>query len=140
MCKGGQFVPASDAKRYHHKNHQGAKRVKRIMLSAFAGAAVICTAVSTAQANEILSASQIKSFVPGRAKAQISGDTVTISLSRRGTLSGKWAGERDHGSWHVSGDRLCIKFNNWLGGATRCSAVARSGNAYRVSGVTFVKY
>ncbi len=114
--------------------------MKRMILSAFAGAAVICTAVSTAQANELLDASQIKSFVPGRAKAQISGDTVTISLSRRGTLSGKWAGERDHGRWHVSGDRLCIKFDNWLGGATRCSPVARAGNAYRVSGVTFVKY
>ena len=114
--------------------------MQRLIIAALAGATAICTAVNTAAADEVLSASQIKSFVPGRAKAQISGDTVTISLSRRGTLSGKWAGERDHGSWHVSGDRLCIKFDNWLGGATRCSAVARSGNAYRVSGVTFVKY
>ncbi len=112
----------------------------RIILAAITGAYLMCANTGIVMANETLTASQIKTFVPGRAKARISGSAITISLSRRGTLSGKWAGERDTGKWHVSGDRLCIRFNNWLGGGTRCSSVSRSGNAYRVSGVTFVKY
>ena len=114
--------------------------VNRVILAVIAGAFLMCANTGFVLANETLTASQIKTFVPGRAKARISGSAITINLSRRGTLSGKWAGERDMGKWHVSGDRLCIRFNNWLGGGTRCSSVSRSGNAYRVSGVTFVKY
>jgi len=114
--------------------------MSRIFLAVIAGAYFMSSIAGVVLANETLTASQIKKFVPGRAKARVSGSAITISLSRRGTLRGKWAGERDTGKWHVSGHRLCIKFDNWLGGGTRCSTVSRSGNAYRVSGMTFVKY
>ncbi len=88
----------------------------------------------------MLSAKQIKKFIPGRAKAKIMGAKVTMRMSRGGYLSARWDGERDTGVWRVSKNKLCIRFKKWMNGATRCSAVTKSGNSYRVAGITFSKY
>ncbi len=103
-------------------------------------ACILLASTGTLLAGDTLTGSQIKKFVPGRAKAKINGTTVTIRMSHKGRLSAKWGDERDTGNWHVSGDQLCIKFRNWLNGSKRCSPVIRSGNAYQVAGVTFSKY
>ena len=115
-------------------------RMKKLALVAAAAASVLSAQSISAMANDVLSAAQIKQFVPGRAKAKISGSTVVIRASTSGTLSGTWGGENDTGQWHVNGDQLCIRFDSWLRGATHCSKVARSGNSFRVVGVTFNKY
>ncbi len=114
--------------------------MKKLALVAAAAASMLSAHALPAVANEVLNASQIKKFVPGRAKASISGSTVVIRASTSGKLSGTWGGENDTGQWHVSGDQLCIRFNSWLSGGTHCSKVARSGNSFRVVGVTFNKY
>jgi hypothetical protein len=114
--------------------------MKKLALAAAAAASILSAHTGSAVANEVLNASQIKKFVPGRAKANISGSTVVIRASTSGKLSGTWGGENDTGQWHVSGDQLCIRFNSWLRGGTHCSKVARSGNSFRVVGVTFNKY
>ena len=94
----------------------------------------------TSTAGEVLSAKQIKKFIPGRAKAKIMGSKVTMRMSRGGYLSARWDGERDTGVWRVRKNQLCIRFKKWMNGATRCSSVTKSGNSYRVAGITFSKY
>ena len=114
--------------------------MKRLALAVAAAATILSALAVPAMATDVLNAVQIKKFVPGRAKAKISGSTVVIRASKSGKLSATWGGENDTGRWHVSGDQLCIKFHNWLSGGTHCSKVARKGNSYRVVGVTFSKY
>ncbi len=114
--------------------------MKRLALAAAAAMSILFVQSVPALATEVLDAAQIKKFVPGRAKAKISGSTVVILASTSGKLSATWGGENDTGQWHVSGDQLCIKFHTWLRAGTHCSKVARSGNSYRVVGVTFSKY
>lgn len=116
--------------------------MKKFVIAAACGASIVfaVSAAGTANAGETLKSHEIKKFVPGRATAKIMGSKVSISMSRGGSLSAKWDGERDTGTWRVSGDRLCIKFNKWMNGATRCSSVTRAGNSYQVAGVTFSKH
>ena len=113
--------------------------MKKYLVAALFGASLASGFAPISVAGETLKSHQIKKFVPGRATAKIMGSHVSISMSRSGRLSAKWDGERDTGIWRVAGDQLCIKFNKWMNGATRCSAVTRAGNSYRVAGVTFSK-
>lgn len=117
----------------------GTTNMNKFILAAACSATVLFANSGISLAGETLSASEIKKFVPGSATAQIMGSKVRIRMSHGGGLSAKWDGERDTGIWRVSNDQLCIKFNKWMNGATRCSAVTRSGNSYRVAGVTFAK-
>ncbi len=112
--------------------------MKRFVVAAVCGAGVVLAAAN-ASASEALKSHEIKRFVPGQASATIMGSKVRIHMARGGSLSAKWDGERDTGTWRVNGDKLCIKFSKWMNGATRCSAVTRAGNSYRVAGVTFSK-
>jgi hypothetical protein len=113
--------------------------MKKFVFAAICAAAAGFGFVAPAAAGEVLKSHEIKKFVPGSATAQIMGSNVSISMSRSGRLSAKWDGERDTGTWRVNGDQLCIRFNKWMNGATRCSAVTKAGNSYRVAGVTFSK-
>jgi len=114
--------------------------VKKIVIAAACGALILAANTGTSSAGDTLSAKEIKRFVPGRAKAKIMGSKVTMRMSRSGYLSARWDGERDTGSWRVTKNKLCIKFKKWMNGATRCSSVSKSGNSYRVAGITFSKY
>lgn len=114
--------------------------MKKIVIAAACGAMIFAANSGTATAGDVLSAKQIKKFVPGRAKAKVMGSKVTMRMSRGGSLSAKWDGKRDTGVWRVTKNKLCIKFKKWMNGATRCSSVTRSGNSYRVAGITFSKY
>ncbi len=112
----------------------------KTVIAAACGAVLFAASAGFANAGETLTASQIKKFVPGSASAHIMGSKVRIRLGQGGSISAKWDGERDTGIWRVNNDQLCIKFNKWMNGATRCSAVTRSGNTYRVAGATFTKH
>jgi hypothetical protein len=118
---------------------RGLTDMKKFAIAAISAATIALGLVSAASAGETLKSHEIKKFVPGSATAKIMGSNVSISMSRSGRLSAKWDGERDTGTWRVSGDQLCIRFNKWMNGATRCSAVTKAGNSYRVAGVTFSK-
>ncbi len=114
--------------------------MKKFVIAAACGAFILAGNTGASSAGEMLSAKEIKKFVPGRAKAKIMGSKVTMRMSRGGSLSAKWDGERDTGVWRVAKNQLCIKFKKWMNGATRCSSVSRIGNSYRVAGITFSKY
>ena len=114
--------------------------MKKLFIAAVCGSLILVANTGTSTAGEMLSAKQIKKFIPGRAKAKIMGAKVTMRMSRGGYLSARWDGERDTGVWRVSKNKLCIRFKKWMNGATRCSAVTKSGNSYRVAGITFSKY
>ncbi len=114
--------------------------MKKFLIAAACGAFILAGNTSASSAGEMLSAKEIKKFIPGRAKAKIMGSKVTMRMSRGGSLSAKWDGERDTGVWRVAKNQLCIKFKKWMNGATRCSSVSRTGNSYRVAGITFSKY
>lgn len=113
--------------------------MKKFVIAAVCGASIVFAGGNAAIAGQTLNSKEIKRFVPGRATAKIMGSRVSINMSRSGRLSAKWDGERDTGRWRVTGNRLCIKFKKWMNGATRCSAVTKRGNSYRVAGVTFSK-
>ena len=114
--------------------------MKKFVIAAACGAFILAGNTGASSAGEMLSAKEIKKFIPGRAKAKIMGSKVTMRMSRGGSLSAKWDGERDTGVWRVTKNQLCIKFKKWMNGATRCSSVTKSGNSYRVAGITFSKY
>ena len=114
--------------------------MKKLFVAALCGAAFFGFNSTAVTAGETLTSKQIKQFIPGRAKGNIAGSKVTLHMSGSGRLSGKWDGELDSGIWKVANDQLCIKFNKWLGGSMRCSAVTRSGNSYRLAGYTFSKF
>ena len=114
--------------------------MKKFVIAAACGAFILAGNAGASSAGEMLSAKEIKKFIPGRAKAKIMGSKVTMRMSRGGSLSAKWDGERDTGVWRVAKNQLCIKFKKWMNGATRCSSVSRIGNSYRVAGITFSKY
>ncbi|MGB5215282.1 MAG: hypothetical protein WBN88_16745 [Anderseniella sp.] len=114
--------------------------MKKFVIAAACGAFILAGNTGASSAGEMLSAKEIKKFIPGRAKAKIMGSKVTMRMSRGGSLSAKWDGERDTGVWRVAKNQLCIKFKKWMNGATRCSSVSRIGNSYRVAGITFSKY
>ena len=118
----------------------GITNVKKFVIAAACGALILAANTGTSSAGEMLSAKEIKRFIPGRAKAKIMGSKVTMRMSRGGYLSARWDGKRDTGIWRVTKNQLCIKFKKWMNGATRCSSVSRSGNSYRVAGITFSKY
>jgi hypothetical protein len=113
--------------------------MNKFVIAAACSAFILGANATAGLAGETLSAKQIKRFVPGAATAHIMGSKVRVRMSHGGRVSAKWDGERDTGIWRVANNQLCIKFKKWMNGATRCSSVTRSGNSYRVAGVTFSK-
>ena len=106
--------------------------------SALAAAAILATSCSIAKAGDALNASDIRSLLPGRFQVTVMGAiNMTIALRSNGTLIGTTKNESDTGHWTVNGSRLCIGFNKWLGGQTRCSPLISQAGYYEGSGFTF---
>lgn len=104
----------------------------------FAAAAILTAASSGAIAGDTLNASDIRSLLPGRFQVTVMGTiNMTIALHSNGTLVGTTKNESDTGHWTLNGSRLCIGFNKWLGGQTRCSSLISQAGYYEGSGFTF---
>lgn len=106
---------------------------------AAAVAACLMSGSSVADAGERLSDKEIKRLMPGRIHAEVLGNKIAMTARAGGRLVARWADDRDTGVWRVSDGKLCITFSKWLSGATRCSAVTRSGGWFSAAGVRFRK-
>jgi hypothetical protein len=100
---------------------------KRVALVAFATCSLLAGSMS-AQADETLTASEIKNLFPGSFEGVVHGLVeVQITASRNGSLSGEMMGESDSGRWRIRNGRLCISWNEWTSGEYHCSNVTRVG-------------
>jgi hypothetical protein len=112
-------------------------------LKAAAAALTLCFALgfamgNSAMAGDKLGAADIKRLVPGRFLVTLSNTVnLTVVMRANGTVSGSTKGDADSGRWMLDGSRLCIGFNKWLGGNTRCSSLVNAGGYYQGSGFTF---
>lgn len=104
-------------------------------------AAGLCLGLSmtSAQAADQLTASELRQLFPGTFTAVVKGYTVRIAAKPSGQLKGQAMGLTDTGRWSLHGSQLCISMNNWTGGRSSCSAVTAAGGWYRGDGVKFRK-
>jgi hypothetical protein len=106
--------------------------------SILAAAALLLTVIQPSFAGSSLSATELKRLAPGRYYVTLyNAVSMTVILKPNGTVSGASKTERDSGIWRLSGNQLCIGWNKWLGGQTRCSGLTSEGGYYRGSGFTF---
>lgn len=98
---------------------------------------LIITQITSANAGSSLGPAQLKSLIPGRYKVTLMGiSNMTVMLRGNGTILGSAQGTIDNGHWKVSGNKICIGWNKWLGGSTRCSGLLREAGYYQGSGFT----
>ena len=100
-------------------------------------AGLIFIQVPSAVAGVPLGSAQLKNLAPGRYKVTLMGvSNMTVALSGNGTILGAANGAKDKGHWNLNGNQICIGWNNWLGGSTRCSGLMREAGYYQGSGFT----
>jgi hypothetical protein len=104
-----------------------------MQLRAFAVAALflIFSAVPS-PAGEQLSSRALTNLFPGRFHVVVTG-LINFKITARGdgSLSAvSPRGKKDNGRWSIRAGELCIKFNKWLGGRTRCTAIVQEAGWY----------
>lgn len=108
------------------------------MKSAAAIAAILFLCAKSAIAGDILSSTDLKHMVPGRFQVTLMGTvSMTVTMRPNGTVLGSTNTAHDSGHWNLSGDQLCIAWNNWLGGRARCSGLTAQGSYFQGNGFTF---
>lgn len=105
--------------------------------SALTAAALLLSISGPTLAGNVLSSSELKQLAPGRFLVSVYGTSMTVTLRPNGSVLGAAKGESDRGHWNLSGNRLCIGWNKWLGGKTRCSSLVSQVGYYQGSGFTF---
>ena len=114
-------------------------------LQATKSRALACTilfliwSVIPTEAGERLSGAELRSLFPGSFQAVVSG-AINFRITARGdgSLSAiSPRGRTDTGRWSVRSGKLCIEFNNWLAGRTRCTSVIHDAGWYVGSAVKF---
>ncbi len=105
--------------------------------SALAAAAFLLSLASPSFAGDVLSSTQLKQLAPGRFLVSVYGTNMTVTLRPNGSVLGAAKNESDSGHWNLNGNRLCIGWNKWLGGKTRCSSLVSQIGYYQGSGFTF---
>ena len=105
---------------------------------AFATLSLILSAMSPL-AGETLSSGALSSLFPGRFHVVVIGFINIIVTARGdGSLSAVSArGKKESGRWSVRAGVLCIKFDKWLGGRTRCTAIVQEAGWYMGSQLKF---
>jgi hypothetical protein len=89
-------------------------------------------------AGDQLSARELQRLAPGRYLVTLyNAVKMTVVMRANGTVSGTTKTENDSGHWKLDGSRLCIGFNKWMGGNTRCSTLVSEAGYYQGSGFTF---
>ncbi len=102
-----------------------------------AAAAMLLTLSAPVLAGDVLNPNQLKQLAPGRFLVSVFGTSMTVTLRSNGSVLGASKNDSDSGHWNLNGNRLCIGWNNWLGGKTRCSTLATQAGYYQGSGFTF---
>ena len=100
-------------------------------------AGLIFAHIPSAIAGVTLEPAQLKSLAPGRYKVTVMGvSNMIVTLRGNGTIFGAAKGAKDNGHWKLSGNKICIAWNKWLGSGTRCSGLTREAGYYQGSGFT----
>jgi hypothetical protein len=92
-----------------------------------------------ALAGDTLSGNELRNLFPGRFQAVVSG-LIRFHVTTRGdgSLSATSPrGKKDYGRWSVRAGKLCIKFDNWLGGRPRCTEIVEDAGWYVGAAVRF---
>jgi hypothetical protein len=105
--------------------------------SAMAAAAILLSVSASSYAGDVLSSNELKQLASGRFLVSVYGTSMTVTLRPNGSILGAAKGESDSGHWNLNGNRLCIGWNRWLGGKTRCSSLVSQVGYYQGSGFTF---
>jgi hypothetical protein len=100
-------------------------------------AGLIFSQLPSAIAGDTLGPAQLKNLAPGRYKVTLMGvSNMTVTLRSNGTVFGAAKGAIDSGHWNLSGNKICIAWNKWLGGRARCSGLISEAGYYQGSGFT----
>lgn len=105
--------------------------------SIMASAAILFSMSAVSHAGDVLGAAELKQLTPGRFLVSVYGTSMTVILRPNGSVLGVAKGENDKGHWNLSGNRICIGWNKWLGARTRCSSLVSQAGYYQGSGFTF---
>jgi hypothetical protein len=84
-----------------------------------------------------LTAQELRNLAPGRYAVSIYGLVkMTINMQPGGGISGITSKQKtDNGTWSVSGEKLCIRWNRWLKGKTRCTGLSGTKGTYSGGGL-----
>ena len=100
-------------------------------------AGMIVTQIPSAIAGVPLGPAQLKNLTHGRYKVTLMGvSNMTVTFRSNGTIFGAAAGRIDNGHWKLSGNRICIAWSTWLGGAVHCSELISEAGFYQGNGFT----
>jgi hypothetical protein len=93
--------------------------------------------MAPAVAADKLSADEIRQLAPGSYKVSVYGLVkLQISFQPGGGISGvNSKNKRDTGVWSVQGEKLCIRWNRWLKGKERCTALSGDKGTYSGGGL-----
>ena len=107
------------------------------LFTAMITAGLIFTQLPSAIASVTLGPAQLNSLAPGRYKVTLMGvSNMTVTLRSNGTILGAAKDAIDRGHWRLSGNKICIAWNKWLGGRDRCSGLISEAGYYQGSGFT----
>ena len=106
-------------------------------ITAMIVAGLILIQATSAFAGMPLGYAQLKSLVPGHYKVTLMGvSTMIVTLNSNGLVLGSANGAVDRGFWKLTGNKICIGWNKWLGGSTHCSGLSSEAGYYQGSGFT----
>ena len=103
----------------------------------FAAALILAAFVLPGFAGEKLNDQQLRGLAPGKYAVSIYGLVkLNISLQSSGAIYGTTSKKKtDTGIWSVNGEKLCIRFNRWLKGKQRCTALSGDNGSYSGGGL-----
>ncbi len=86
------------------------------------------------KADGVLTAAELKKLVPGNYHVVAGPISIAVKLAKGGVISGATdQGDKDTGRWHISGDRMCVKFKKWLDHQQKCEGLTQAGNELKGS-------
>ena len=103
----------------------------------FAAAIILAAFAMPGFAADKLSPQELRGLAPGSYAVSIYGLVkLNISLRSGGVITGTTSKRKtDTGVWSVNGEKLCIRFNRWLKGKQRCTALSGDNGTYSGGGL-----
>jgi hypothetical protein len=103
----------------------------------FAAALILSALAMPGFAGDKLNDKQLRGLAPGKYAVSIYGLVkLNINLQSSGTIIGTTSKKKtDTGIWSVNGEKLCIRFNRWLKGKQRCTALSGDNGTYSGGGL-----
>jgi hypothetical protein len=98
----------------------------RVIYAALALAVLGLMSAAQAEGSR-LSASSIKKLFPGQYEATVRGYKLLFTASSDGRLAGWSFGREDNGRWFLRGHTLCVVWQQWTEGKSKCAYVSRAG-------------